>query len=316
MPPKKGTKPPLENLLRQIVAEELHKALAPILARLDQLSPSQASTHLPSLASSLPTLSAVTAAVHSALSDPDTDRRQRRAVLGGIEEKGTDDETNQSDKTLIHSLISSPHHLVTSPLSFLHTISGSLHESITITRLGKANPKFPRLLAVDFQSKEQRNSFVKACELRDFFKQHVTNPHSFCRVDYTPEQVEEDRKLRISAGKKNSECGKLKFVVRNMRIVEISNPRDLPQRSIDSLNRSKTNPSLKFRSDSSSAAPRKLSVSGATLRPMGADDDQTSKRRAPTTGDASMMDTDVLDRGGSVSGGNSSGALPPVIAPK
>jgi hypothetical protein len=52
--------------------------------------------------------------------------------------------------------------------------------------------------------------------------------HSYARNDYTKEQMSLDFELRRKAGKMNKEANKLKFVVRDLEICTIRNPRELP----------------------------------------------------------------------------------------
>ncbi|KIH43665.1 hypothetical protein ANCDUO_26324 [Ancylostoma duodenale] len=60
--------------------------------------------------------------------------------------------------------------------------------------------------------------------------------HSYARRDYTAEELSLDRTLRKEAGDLNAREGKLAFVVRDFDIVKLNTPRELPRRSIASLN--------------------------------------------------------------------------------
>ncbi|GMR62755.1 hypothetical protein PMAYCL1PPCAC_32950 [Pristionchus mayeri] len=63
------------------------------------------------------------------------------------------------------------------------------------------------------------------------------NVHSYVRRDLTMEELEYDRSLRREAGKRNAEAVQLEWVVRDLRIVRLSNPRPLPPRSQAALER-------------------------------------------------------------------------------
>ncbi|GMT19868.1 hypothetical protein PFISCL1PPCAC_11165, partial [Pristionchus fissidentatus] len=66
------------------------------------------------------------------------------------------------------------------------------------------------------------------------------NVHAHVRRDYTADELEQDRFLRREAGKLNAEAGQLEFVVRDLKICRLANPRPLPERSMQALERAQS----------------------------------------------------------------------------
>ena len=146
------------------------------------------------------------------------------AVIVGFPEQNDDQSTHLNDKQLVVSLIQS------SP-SLTHLVSNSeLASSLTVKRLGKEGGFRPRLILVQFDSQANRDTFLTICSNRDSFRAISKQIHAYCRPDYSPEESRYDAQLRREAGKRNEIAGKLQWVVRNLTIVQLSNPRELPKR--------------------------------------------------------------------------------------
>lgn len=117
----------------------------------------------------------------------------------------------------------------------------SVIEKVSFHRhpLEKKEGSRDRPIKIQFLNQKDRDSFIhhvrhsQACRLSGSY-------HAFVRRDLTMEELEVDRSMRREAGKRNAEVGQLEFVVRDLRIVRLSNPRPLPPRSQEALNRSKT----------------------------------------------------------------------------
>ncbi|EYC23516.1 hypothetical protein Y032_0015g2694 [Ancylostoma ceylanicum] len=52
--------------------------------------------------------------------------------------------------------------------------------------------------------------------------------HSYARRDYNPEELKLDRSLRKEAGELNLQVGRLQYVVRDLQLHKLRNPRELP----------------------------------------------------------------------------------------
>ncbi|KAL6743577.1 hypothetical protein Aduo_016599 [Ancylostoma duodenale] len=84
-----------------------------------------------------------------------------------------------------------------------------------------------RIIKIDLPSQELEDKLLQHTKQG---RQSLTKNfiHSYARRDYTPEELELDRKLRRKAGELNQKEGKLQFVVRDLQIHRLRYPRDLP----------------------------------------------------------------------------------------
>lgn len=81
-----------------------------------------------------------------------------------------------------------------------------------------------RPIKVKLPSQQDQVTFIREAE-KIRHTTFVDQPHVFVRRDYTPRELDIDRDLRKECGKRNKECGLIKFVVRDLEIYEIKKPR-------------------------------------------------------------------------------------------
>ncbi|KAF8384702.1 hypothetical protein PRIPAC_73844 [Pristionchus pacificus] len=151
-----------------------------------------------------------------------------RAVLIGFAEKKTPEETDLADLKTVSDMfrLMGDDHLL------------SICENVTFHRhpIEKREGARDRPIKIQFQNNKDRDHFIavarqkQACRLSG-------SVHAFVRRDLNIEELDVDRSLRREAGKRNAEAGQLECVVRDLRVVRLSNPRPLPPRSQQALDR-------------------------------------------------------------------------------
>ncbi|KAF8387052.1 hypothetical protein PRIPAC_76194 [Pristionchus pacificus] len=116
-----------------------------------------------------------------------------------------------------------------------HMINEKATRAVLIGFAEKQTPEETDLADLKTNNKD-RDHFIavarqkQACRLSG-------SVHAFVRRDLTIEELDVDRSLRREAGKRNAEAGQLEYVVRDLRVVRLSNPRPLPPRSQQALDR-------------------------------------------------------------------------------
>lgn len=93
----------------------------------------------------------------------------------------------------------------------------------------QADSQRPRIIKISLGSQELRDRMLEHMRSgrQSLTKDYV---HSYARTDYTREELDYDRSLRKKAGIMNRQEGKLLYIVRDLAIHKLSNPRDLPAR--------------------------------------------------------------------------------------
>uniref|UniRef100_A0A8R1UWG3 Endonuclease/exonuclease/phosphatase domain-containing protein n=1 Tax=Pristionchus pacificus TaxID=54126 RepID=A0A8R1UWG3_PRIPA len=115
-----------------------------------------------------------------------------------------------------------------------HMINEKATRAVLIGFAEKQTPEETDLADLKTNNKD-RDHFIavarqkQACRLSG-------SVHAFVRRDLTSEELDVDRSLR-EAGKRNAEAGQLEYVVRDLGVVRLSNPRPLPPRSQQALDR-------------------------------------------------------------------------------
>ncbi|KAH7704956.1 Protein Y73B6BL.16 [Aphelenchoides avenae] len=89
----------------------------------------------------------------------------------------------------------------------------------------------PKILKVPFKTKAARDTFIKNLWS---YKKSPTFPALYkdvsVRRDLTPEELKTHRALRQQCYDQNKECGQFKFLYRDLRIIELTNPQPLKTR--------------------------------------------------------------------------------------
>ncbi|KAH7708169.1 Protein Y73B6BL.16 [Aphelenchoides avenae] len=85
-----------------------------------------------------------------------------------------------------------------------------------------------RILKIPFTSKEARDKFI-----RNFWSSYKDPDFNkfyqglYVRRDLTPSELSLHQSLRSEAYRKNQDCGEFRYVYRDLRIVELKNPKPL-----------------------------------------------------------------------------------------
>ena len=146
-----------------------------------------------------------------------------RAVLVGAAEQDDPAETLRSDTLLLSSIIQK----MNDESFTMESISFKRHPE---ERKGSSH----RIIKIQFRNQSLRDAFLRRCQLIQGARM-TGSPHAFFRRDYTSDELTLDREKRREAGMLNAECGELRWVVRDLRLFKLSNPRPLPPRSVHNL---------------------------------------------------------------------------------
>lgn len=141
----------------------------------------------------------------------------------GIGEKETDAETHAFDTAALKEVIvSSGEDDLMAELE-----SGRVNIRRHPKVVNNRDKSRPRIIKIGLASQQLRDKllFRMRSGRRSLTQCYV---HSYARPDYTREEIEYDRALRIKAGKLNSQEGKLTYVVRDLAIHKLKFPRELP----------------------------------------------------------------------------------------
>ncbi|XGW08955.1 hypothetical protein V3C99_011344 [Haemonchus contortus] len=172
------------------------------------------------------------------------DEKACRITWVGIGEQASETATRTFDKEAIKEVIES-----SGDDELIREFNSG---KITLCRYPKNKPSAgnhkPRIIKITLGNQCLRDRLLEHMRAgrlsltRDFV-------HSYARTDYTREELEYDRSLRKKAGKLNQEEGKLAYVVRDLCIHKLKNPRDLPSKDRGS------SPSLTLRDPQTRPAP-------------------------------------------------------------
>ena len=212
------------NIIMELITKQFEIIEKSIETRLSQIVSSQ-NVQAPSLNTQWPDLSpsAISSLMCRVVQQTDTIlEKSTRAVLVGYEEDQDEAVTHERDKVLIQKVlekIGDPH---------LTPLTVSFHRHPKERKSSSSH----RIIKIQFPDKLARDRFLsQAHKIRA--ASLTGNPHAFLRRDFTSEELTRDRDLRREAGRRNSEQNQLAYVVRDLRIVTLTNPRPLPKRSAD-----------------------------------------------------------------------------------
>lgn len=150
--------------------------------------------------------------------------KETQVVLCNLPESDDPQETNKADRAALSAL-------------FQETSMKEKFEKGQIEwyRHPKDKPRNSktrgRPLKIKLENPQSQVHFLKEADRarRTVFP---TQPHIFVRRDLNPTELKIDADLRKECGIKNSECGVVKFVVRDLEIYEIKNPKHLVQKNV------------------------------------------------------------------------------------
>ncbi|WKY08770.1 hypothetical protein Q1695_007914 [Nippostrongylus brasiliensis] len=158
------------------------------------------------------------------------DEKAKRIAWVGIDEKADERRTRLFDREILKEAI-----YTSGDEELIRCFDEG---SITSRRFPTVRSKSPhargRLIKIALPTKALRDRLLEHMRTgrQNLTKQFV---HSFARRDYTTEELQLDRTLRKKAGEMNAREGKLVYVVRDLEIVKLRSPRDLPRSSVSSL---------------------------------------------------------------------------------
>ncbi|VDM33020.1 unnamed protein product, partial [Toxocara canis] len=196
--------------LTSALSDKLLAAVQPVVDRLDKLISIMSEVQPPATQSWVePQIySVMTKMIH--MDRNELDEKNKRA---------TEKDTKEEDEKLLREAI---------------TLSESYANGHITTKRHpdyRAGPKGYRPLKVMFESQIHRDIF-----LRNRFSKMQSLPHSYVGRDYTVDELKYDRISRRRAGQENQKLGVIRFVVRDLQIIQLKSDRPLsrpfPTRSI------------------------------------------------------------------------------------
>lgn len=200
--------------IKSVISESLSKPIVEtISSRIDKVVTDSFSNIVPT-ASPKSTYAQVVAANIDMQKYPE---KNSQAVICNVPESDDPKETEEADRAALKAL-------------FQATSLNDGWESGKIEwfRHPKESPRDStrrgRPIKVKFPSQQDQVTFLREADKarRTIFSEE---PHIFVRRDFTPRELEIDRELRKECGKRNNECGMVKFVVRDLEIYEIKKPK-------------------------------------------------------------------------------------------
>ncbi|MFH4979093.1 hypothetical protein AB6A40_005802 [Gnathostoma spinigerum] len=157
--------------------------------------------------------------------------KAKRAVFIGVPHASTKEATAKEDSSMVAEVIRQSDNRELLDALEAGNISTQRHPSYEVT------PGRTRPLKVSFPSKTLRDQFINYVRFNK--PQRIKNhPHCYVRRDYTDHELCEDRRLRQQAGIMNAQAKQLKYVVRDLRIITLKSPRELPKRVLNPLSSS------------------------------------------------------------------------------
>ena len=185
-------------------------------------------------------LPALTSTIVTAMRSSQKDSFQSNtAMLVGIPEMDTEQETMTNDTEIVDKL--------------RENIGNDLDLSGMVWSRPRIDKRKTRMIELKFSSEELRDSFVMLASKKKTAVSITDSHHVFIRREYSKMEIKLDRDLRRQAGIQNSDCGQMKYIVRDLSIVTLPHPRPLPQRS--QINLEKRLSKEKSRQDSGTSFP-------------------------------------------------------------
>lgn len=147
--------------------------------------------------------------------------KSTRAVLVNVPEVGDEVATVANDKIILQKIFKEMNN------EYLNSVLPTIrfHRHPEVRREGAHNP---RILKIQFDSDSTRNLFLKEA-IRVKCGQLTGSSRAYVRPDYTTDQLRLERQLKTKAYESNLACGQIKYVVRNLELVHVKEPRELPE---------------------------------------------------------------------------------------
>ncbi|VDL65854.1 unnamed protein product [Nippostrongylus brasiliensis] len=149
------------------------------------------------------------------------DEKSCRVTWVGIEEKDSEAETILFDREAIKEVIEA-----SGDSELLDEFNRGSIEHHRHPQLRRSSR--PWIIKISLRNKDLRDRLLAHMRAE---RQSLTKNfgHSYARRVYTREELDYDRQLRKKAGAMNSQAGKLMFVVRDLTIHQLREPKDLPK---------------------------------------------------------------------------------------
>ena len=135
------------------------------------------------------------------------EEKRKNAVIVGLSEAKTDDETARNDKNIIDQVFVAAN------------IDGK--KKVRIARYGQKHPNKARILKVHTDLEEMRDKVLRA------FRDHRPadmKKSAYIRKDFTPTELEQDRICKATCFERNTTEGKRRWLVRDLHVIEARKP--------------------------------------------------------------------------------------------